>query len=228
MQLRILRQRHQPCLQTTQLRTASHASATCINKRRCCPRPRRRSCAYDAPTPRCALLDRAHRIPQPGAIPSPRSAAHTNTGKTVGQKRAKCDRVGCHTCGHTSALSHAGGGAVQALKQYTTDMVVLIDVEHAYDKAYGNKLGLKSSRFYYSQPNSGDEALGVRLPTLHPLPRLPPRLWGPPPRLPGPALGVTATILTPFGHILDTFWAAPDRPAQRGGGGAAVLCVLLL
>lgn len=49
----------------------------------------------------------------------------------------------------------------QALKQYPTDAVLLIDVEHAYDKAYGNKLGLQSSRFYYSQPDSGDEALAT-------------------------------------------------------------------
>lgn len=57
--------------------------------------------------------------------------------------------------------------ALQALKQYPTDMVVLIDVEHAYDKAYGDKLGLQNSRFYYSQPDSGDVALGVRPPPPH-------------------------------------------------------------
>lgn len=65
---------------------------------------------------------------------------------------------------------------MQALKQYPTDAVVLIDVEHAYDKAYGDKLGLKSDRFWYSQPDSGDQALAVRPVAPPPAPPPSPRV----------------------------------------------------
>jgi hypothetical protein len=66
---------------------------------------------------------------------------------------------GQESCGKTSlALSIMA----QAQKMKPNDYVVMVDLEHAYDRQYGARLGLDNERLMYAAPDSGDEALTVR------------------------------------------------------------------
>lgn len=46
-------------------------------------------------------------------------------------------------------------------KNSETDLCAFIDMEHAFDPVYASNLGVDLDRLYFSQPSSGEEALGI-------------------------------------------------------------------
>ena len=63
---------------------------------------------------------------------------------------------GPESSGKTTLALHAIASAQKA-----GGYAVLIDAEHAYDPAYGKKLGVDSDRLYISQPDYGEQGLHI-------------------------------------------------------------------
>jgi recombination protein RecA len=63
---------------------------------------------------------------------------------------------GEESCGKTTLITTT---IAEAQKKYPDDYVAIVDVEHAFDRAYAQKLGLNLETLVYNQPDSGEEAL---------------------------------------------------------------------
>ena len=63
---------------------------------------------------------------------------------------------GQESCGKTSLVTLL---MAEAQKKYPDDYVAIVDVEHAFDRKYAQRLGMDLDGLVFNQPDSGEEAL---------------------------------------------------------------------